>query len=156
MCNSDPDTYPGAVSVLHDCDPTNDAEPGLDEDNDGFETPMDCDDSDHLVHPGMGLLEEDPTLCMRDADGDGYGAFYDPDDSSMVYQWGTDCDDTDPAINPSAVEIADNLDNDCNGLADDVQSSQDMDGDGATAALYRARRARRAHRWRARWRACRA
>ena len=32
---------------------------------------------------------------------------------------GNDCDDTDPNINPTAEEICDDIDNDCDGVADE-------------------------------------
>jgi len=49
-----------------------------------------------------------PALA-QDADGDGYAA--------------DDCDDTDPLVNPGASEgtVADGVDQDCSGVADDVQ-----------------------------------
>ena len=72
----------------------------------------------------------DPTLitCL-DRDGDGYGTCP------------TDCDDTNPEVNPGRGEAlygilcSDGLDNDCDGLIDDAdpgceQECQDLDGDG--------------------------
>ncbi|RME22607.1 MAG: hypothetical protein D6798_15375 [Deltaproteobacteria bacterium] len=62
----------------------------------------------------------DDTGTPTDADQDGY-------DSSI------DCDDDNPAINPSAVEICDQVDNDCDGSVDEglLQSFyQDADLDG--------------------------
>lgn len=61
----------------------------------------------------------------RDADGDGYGA---PDDvvrsacvppSGYVQNTG-DCDDDNPRLNPGVQEICDGVDQNCNGLPDDV------------------------------------
>ncbi len=58
-----------------------------------------------------------------DADADGYG---DPDSPKQAcYQPlgyvtnSVDCDDTDPTINPYAVEMCDNKDNDCDGQTDE-------------------------------------
>ncbi len=59
--------------------------------------------------------DDDDTVAQTDADGDGYGA----DD---------DCDDTDPAVHPGAEELCDQLDNDCDGVVDD--GFGDADGDG--------------------------
>lgn len=66
-----------------------------------------------------------------DADGDGYVA---------VSDGGDDCDDSDPDVNPGAAEVCDesDVDEDCNGLADDLDSGAtgqvtvhvDTDGDG--------------------------
>jgi len=44
---------------------------------------------------------------------------YDGDGHDKEICGGGDCDDIDPAINPAAAEVADGLDNDCSGLADD-------------------------------------
>ena len=68
---------------------------------------------------------------MKDADMDGYG------DSSVsgTIPPGTDCDDTQGSISPSAAETCDGLDNNCNGQIDEntIDGSiwyQDLDGDG--------------------------
>ena len=61
-----------------------------------------------------------------DADGDGYLS-------------DSDCDDSDPAINPSAQEVCNNVDDDCDGEIDiedpDVEGTSswpvDADGDGS-------------------------
>ena len=101
----------------------------------------DCDDSDPAIHPGAtevcdaddvdedcdGLSDDaDPSLDTStasawyvDADGDGFG-----DDSATATPWcddpasgyattADDCDDTDSAIHPSATEVCDFADNDC-------------------------------------------
>ena len=68
-------------------------------------------------------------MCMIDFDGDGYGELNVPVGSAA--DAGTDCDDTDAAAYPSATEIADSVDNDCDGTVDNISSSgTDADGDG--------------------------
>lgn len=99
----------------------------------------DCNDDDILIHPG-GLetcdgvdedcdgkvdegLEEYPWYA--DADSDGFG-----DDSTEVQACdgqapdgyvgiGNDCDDDDASTNPGAAEICDEVDNDCDTVADE-------------------------------------
>jgi len=61
----------------------------------------------------------------RDADGDGYGDPNDTVTTSCVPPVGyapnsSDCDDGDPDINPGRVEECDGVDQNCNGVADDV------------------------------------
>lgn len=140
---------------------------------DYVEVDGDCDDDDWDVNPGEleicdarrvdedcnGLVNEmDPTvsdakLSYMDGDGDGYGsevltpilACELPLGSSWVAE---DCDDGDPLVNPSAVEICDPMDQDedCNGLADDADSGPagtmtwyidgDLDGYGADGLVF--------------------
>ena len=76
------------------------------------------------------------TTYYRDADGDGYG---DPASSQAATSQpagyvtdGTDCDDASAATNPGATEIADGIDNNCNGQVDEGFTTyyRDADGDG--------------------------
>ena len=99
----------------------------------------DCDDADALVSP-VGIEtcdgidnncdgEADETTAVdaltwyRDTDGDGVGG--DSDRTACTQPTGSvsstgDCDDEDPATYPGAVEVCDDLDNDCNGAIDDA------------------------------------
>ena len=107
----------------------------------------DCDDTNPAVYPGatetcntiddncMGGIDEGLTTTFyADADGDGSGA------ASIVactmpagyVTLAGDCNDSNAAIRPGAVETCDGLDNDCNAVTDDgVQTLfADADGDG--------------------------
>ncbi len=76
-------------------------------------------------------------LWYADADGDDFG---DPNVSVLTCAQptgyvadNTDCNDTDPAMNPSAPEVCDDLDNNCNSLIDEgvrITFYADNDGDG--------------------------
>jgi hypothetical protein len=136
-CNDgDADFHPASTEV---CD-------GVDNDCDGLVD--DADDSIDFNTGGTYLL---------DSDADGYGSSDDlvhacqqpfgTIDSTDQSEW--DCDDSDPAIHPAAVEICDGVDNDCDGHTDDGDDSvdpesfgqwyQDLDGDGygdAAVDLY--------------------
>ncbi len=118
----------------------------------------DCDDGSASIYPGApeacnglddncdGEVDNDPTVGTTvyyvDADGDGFGsndpalspvnACSRPDGYSTGH---SDCDDTDPAINPRAPEVCNAVDDDCNGQVDDKPTDgtdyyMDYDGDG--------------------------
>jgi uncharacterized repeat protein (TIGR01451 family) len=127
-----------------------------DADGDGYFPPDDCDDSSAAIHPGAvetvgdGIDEncDGQELCFTDADDDGarlativVSADADCDDA---FEGKTgdplDCDDGNAAVHPGAQEVCDpsNVDEDCNGFADDADPSAvgktpryvDADGDG--------------------------
>jgi hypothetical protein len=98
----------------------------------------DCNDSDALIAPGVadddcdgvddncdGDLDDGaPTETYYfDADGDGRGNRYVTEESCSMppgyVRDNTDCNDDDATIYPSAEELCDALDNDCNGTTDD-------------------------------------
>lgn len=109
---------------------TNTTEPGYVLDN------SDCDDTNPLVHPDAAeLLDGIDNNCdgiidnlyvyYHDADGDGYGNPLDsivvscPDPPVGYVQDNTDCNDTDPNIFPLQREIANGIDDNCNGVIDE-------------------------------------
>ena len=123
-----------------------------DNDHDGYDQSVDCDDNNPDVHPGAleicngidddcnGLIDDGAIITWyKDADGDGYGV----DDAATNQQGCTqpdgysavagDCDDTSTAVHPGATEVCNGIDDNCNGVIDDgVQTTyyQDADGDG--------------------------
>ena len=121
----------------------------------------DCNDSDNQINPlaievcdGIdndcdGLVDDSLTFATYyvDNDNDGFGGgtgqtlCKSPGQGYITI--GGDCDDTDKLINPSATEICDGLDNDCDGLIDDslnfvlYYTDSDKDGYGAgSGQLY--------------------
>ncbi len=116
----------------------------------------DCDDDDDDINPDASELcdgadndcdgdtdeddAEDTSSWYADGDGDGFG---DADDAKTTCEApsgyvsdDSDCDDTDPSVNPDASELCDGLDNDCDGDTDEDDAEgasewyADLDGDG--------------------------
>ncbi len=154
-----PPTTTGTVDTAPPTDtgpPTDTAPPdppdtGADQDQDGWATPDDCDDSDDAVNPDAdelcngrdddcdGTTDEpdaaDAPTWYRDADGDGHG---DPDDAQTAcgtphgyVAIGDDCDDDDARYHPGAAEedCTDPRDFNCDGST----GYEDADGDGSAA-----------------------
>jgi hypothetical protein len=111
----------------------------------------DCDDTNQFINPVAldicnsiddncnGFIDEDAifTLYYADADGDTYGDLF--NDSISCYTLigyvsdSTDCDDTNPFINPAALDSCNSMDDNCNGLIDEdaifTMYYADTDGD---------------------------
>ena len=131
-----------------------------DEDGDGFELSVDCDDDNPNIFPSAaevcdgidndcdGLIDaddadlEDGLLGYVDADLDGYGApgiieVCDLDTPGIATN-SDDCNDSEPDIRPGKKEVCDGIDNDCDGdidaaddgLVDGETLYVDADGDG--------------------------
>ncbi len=108
------------------CDSKEDTGEFIDLDGDGVsELQGDCDDENASVHPDAEEIPYDSldNDCDEgtpddDLDGDGFT-------TAM-----NDCDDDDPQINPNAVEVCDDedVDEDCNGLADDEDPGVSEEG----------------------------
>lgn len=83
----------------------------------------DCDDSEMYAYPGAASADSS-TDCMLDMDQDGYGDAT----TGQLFTVGTDCDDLDETIYPSALELCDGIVNNC-GTSLPI-SEIDDDGDG--------------------------
>lgn len=115
----------GYVTDSSDCDDTNAAiNPAATEAGDGIDN--NCD----------GVIDEGYSSYYRDSDGDSFG---DRNDSQFVLtqpagfvgNYG-DCDDSDAAISPGVTEIADGIDNNCNGYVDESLGSIPINDTGIT------------------------
>ncbi len=125
-----------------------------DGDADGFAACEECDDGDASSFPGApetcddadndcnGTVDDaatDAATWFEDADSDGYGSSVSTDacDEPSGYSAETgDCDDTERSVNPSATEVCDDIDNDCDSAIDGADATgatswyADADSDG--------------------------
>ncbi|MEQ1567691.1 MAG: MopE-related protein [Myxococcota bacterium] len=104
-----------------DCDDGDASVEPADVDGDGWSTcDADCDDVDASVHPTApdvpynGVDDDCANGDLVDVDGDGF-------DASVV--GGDDCDDSAAAVNPSADESCNTVDDDCDGKTDENGST---------------------------------
>ena len=108
----------------------------------------DCDDGEAQIYPGAaetcngldddcdGAIDDGVALVgWPDEDQDGWHGGWPVQTCDVALPDGyetdaLDGDDLDPAVNPDALEVCDGgLDNDCDGLADDLQAWADQDRD---------------------------
>jgi len=111
-----------------------------DEDMDGYDISVDCDDNNFFINPGADEIcngiDDDCDLLIDaldpnaiglvtyylDYDGDGYGDLLSPMNACSAPVGfvldNTDCNDFNPLVNPGASEICNGIDDNCNGLID--------------------------------------
>jgi hypothetical protein len=154
--DSAPAINPGAAELCgdgwdNDCDGQIDEGCIIDNDEDGFDAAQDCDDENGLIFPGAaevcngfddncdGVVDEGLSFetYFIDNDADGFG-------SAEMTEVGCamplgyvamdgDCDDSNGLIQPTAEEVCDEVDNNCNGDIDEgttVLYFVDLDNDG--------------------------
>jgi len=131
-CNdADPNIHPGVGEVTcdgidNDCNPLTIDDP--DGDGDGVSACSDCDDGDSAVHPGAPEIcdgaDNDCDLALPAGEIDDDGDLY-VECAWDVPAWlgdpsvlgGDDCDDTDNAVSPGALDLCGNgIDDNCDGL----------------------------------------
>jgi len=128
--------YPG--ELFYECSTTNPVDSTYDFDGDGFsESQGDCDDTNDNINPNAvevcdgidndcdGLIDEGVLIIFyQDSDSDGFGnpdIFIESCSLPNGYSYNNlDCDDQNPQVNPEVIEIQDGIDNDCDGIIDEV------------------------------------
>jgi hypothetical protein len=120
----------GSVGTQYGGDDCNDDDPQI-----GPHAVEVCDEVDNNCD---GAIDEGVTQTFyEDADGDGHGtddsAFEACEQPDGASQFAGDCNDESASISPSAFEVCDGFDNDCDDVADEgtqIAIFQDTDGDG--------------------------
>jgi len=118
-------------------------EMSYDYDGDGWDDESDCAPQDATIHPDAAEVADcidnncdgdvDEGTELADDDGDGFCEGGDLGDGEIVCCDGShtgDCDDADPSRAPGQAELADCIDNDCDGNVDEDLATMDGDGDG--------------------------
>jgi MYXO-CTERM domain-containing protein len=136
--DKDENVFPGAREVADGADnDCNDCVDDIDHDGDGYGLNPnvcgdDCDDSVNSIHPGAeetpydGIDQDCDGFDECDVDGDGFKAEECAATNPECGAQCNDCDDINPDVNPSAEEVVDGVDNDCDGIVD----IPDLDDDG--------------------------
>ncbi len=93
------------------------------------------------AYRGLAFAPCTPSTWYADVDGDGYGNVSSPlSYCTQPYGYvasGTDCDDSNTAINPGAAEVCLNsIDDDCDGVVNDGCLSDQLFGESPTTAAY--------------------
>lgn len=91
----------------------------------------DCDDTDPMINPKADEIvgndiddncdgDIDILEYYTDADGDGYGAGSALPPPATGVNNNLDCDDTNPEVHPYAMEVDNGIDDDCDGIVDEL------------------------------------
>ena len=141
--DDDPDNFPGHDELCDGLDNDCDGEPDpdeIDEDGDGsMICAGDCDDGRVTVAPTLPVelcdghdsdCDGDLPEAETDPDVDGWIACagFVPDEPADGLLGGGDCDQALAAVHPTAQELCDGLDNDCDGAPRDDELDADADG----------------------------